>query len=134
MQTLQQTFQVPYTYSIFFTQRLFDAANDTLRSFFSSFGQAGFQRKVLIAIDGGFLAHHPQLQEEINHYFSSLEDLVKLVPQLLVLPGGEAAKNDPSLFDELVEAIDKYGIDRHSFVIGIGGGAILDLVGYAAAV
>lgn len=134
MQILQQTFQVPYTYSIFFTKRLFDVANDTLRSFFGSFGQAGFQRKVLIAIDGGFLAHHPQLQEEINHYFSSLEDLVKLVPQLVVLPGGEAAKNDPALFDELVEAIDNYGIDRHSFVIGIGGGAILDLVGYAAAV
>lgn len=134
MQILQQTFQVPYTYSIFFTKRLFDVANDTLRSFFGTFGQAGFQRKVFIAIDGGFLAHHPHLQEEIKKYFSSLEDLVKLVPQLLVLPGGEAAKNDPTLFDQIVEAIDNYGIDRHSFVIGIGGGAILDLVGYAAAV
>ena len=134
MNTLQQNFQVPYTYSIFFTKRLFNVANDTLRSFFSSFGQVDFQRKVLIAIDEGFLAHHPQLQEEIKDYFSSLENLVKLVPHLVVLPGGEAAKNDPALFDELVEAIDNYGIDRHSFVIGIGGGAILDLVGYAAAV
>lgn len=134
MNTLQQTFQVPYTYSIFFTKRLFDPANATLRSFFESFGQAGFQRKVLLAIDGGFLTHHPTLQSEMVAYFASLEPLVKLVPQLLVLPGGEAAKNDTTLFDDIVEAIDNYGIDRHSFVIGIGGGAILDLVGYAAAV
>lgn len=106
MNTLQQTFQVPYTYSIFFTKRLFDPANATLRSFFESFGQAGFQRKVLLAIDGGFLAHHPTLQNEMVAYFASLEPLVKLVPQLLVLPGGEAAKNDTTLFDDIVEAID----------------------------
>ncbi len=134
MNTLQQSFQVSYTYSIFFTKGLFDLSNPTLSSFFRSFGEAGFQRKVLIAIDGGFLSHYPHLQQSIARYFSTIEDAVKLVPHVLVLPGGEAAKNDPALFEKIVEAIDDYGIDRHSFVIGIGGGAILDLVGYAAAV
>jgi 3-dehydroquinate synthase len=80
------------------------------------------------------LAHYPTLEKEIISYFATVEDAVKLVPDIIVLPGGEAAKNDPALFDKIVEAIDEYGIDRHSFVIGVGGGAILDLVGYAAAV
>jgi 3-dehydroquinate synthase len=134
MQTLQQSFQVPYTYSIFFTKGLFDLTNSTLSSFFGSFGDAGFQRKALVVVDGGFLMHHPSLRQSISAYFSAIEDAVKLVPQLLVVPGGETAKNDPALFETIVEAIDNYGIDRHSFVIGIGGGAVLDLVGYAAAV
>ncbi|WP_428655617.1 3-dehydroquinate synthase [Runella sp.] len=134
MQTLQQSFQVPYTYSIFFTKELFDLKNNTLSSFFRSFGEAGFQRKALLVVDGGFSAHYPTLQQSIISYFATLEDAVKLVPNILVLPGGEEAKNDPALFDKIVEAIDEYGIDRHSFVVGIGGGAILDLVGYAAAV
>ncbi|NBB20318.1 3-dehydroquinate synthase [Runella sp. CRIBMP] len=134
MQTLQQSFQVPYTYSIFFTKGLFDPQNNTIRSFFNSFGEAGFQRKALFVIDGGFLAHYPTLEKEIVAYFATLGDAVTLVPDIIVLPGGEAAKNDPALFDKIVEAIDEYGIDRHSFVVGVGGGAILDLVGYAAAV
>lgn len=134
MHTLQQSFQVPYTYSIFFTKGLFELSNPILSDFFRSFGEAGFQRKVLIAIDGGFLEHYPNLHQSITTYFSTIEDAVKLVPTILILPGGETAKNDPSLFDTIVEAIDEQGIDRHSFVIGIGGGAILDLVGYAAAV
>ncbi|WP_431292072.1 hypothetical protein [Pedobacter sp. P26] len=33
-----------------------------------------------------------------------------------------------------MEAINIYGIDRHSFVAAIGGGAVLDMVGYAATV
>jgi 3-dehydroquinate synthase len=134
MQALQQSFQVPYTYSIFFTKGLFNRKNTTLGDFFRSFGEAGFQRKALVVIDGGFLAHYPQLQSSILSYFAALENAVQLVPTLLVVPGGEEAKNDPALFEKIVEAIDEYGIDRHSFVIGIGGGAVLDLVGYAAAV
>jgi 3-dehydroquinate synthase len=53
---------------------------------------------------------------------------------MLVIPGGEACKNDPALFERLVEAVNQHGIDRHSYIAAIGGGAVLDLVGYAAAV
>ena len=134
MQPLKQSFQVSYSYSIFFTQDLFHLANDTLGAFFRSFGDASFQRKALCVIDSGFAAHYPHVTQDILTYFATLEESVKLVPSILLLPGGEEAKNDPALFDQIVEAIDQYGIDRHSFVIGIGGGAILDLVGYAAAV
>ncbi|MFN8345641.1 MAG: 3-dehydroquinate synthase [Spirosomataceae bacterium] len=134
MQALQQSFQVSYTYSVFFTKGLFHPQNTALCDFFRSFGEAGFQRKALVVIDSGFAAHYPQLQQSITAYFRSLESVVKLIPSMLVLPGGEEAKNDPDLFEKIVEAIDEYGIDRHSFVLGIGGGAVLDLVGYASAV
>jgi 3-dehydroquinate synthase len=69
----------------------------------------------------------------VKDYFKS-ETSFKLIDNILIIPGGEASKNTTRYFDEIVKAVDDYGIDRHSYIVGIGGGAILDLVGYAAAV
>ena len=134
MQTIKQSFKVEYNYSIFFTNNLFDTANNQLSEFFNSYAEQGFQRKVLIVIDGGFLSHHPDLQDTIKNYFAEQVKHIQLAKDIIVVPGGEASKNDPDLFEKLAQAVDIYGIDRHSFIVGIGGGAVLDLVGYAAAV
>jgi 3-dehydroquinate synthase len=134
MQTIQQQFQIEYSYSIFFSQYLFSKHNPAFAEFISGFGEAGFQRKALVVMDEGLLLHYPTLTEEIRTYFTSCVPTVELANNLLVVPGGEAAKNDYILFDNIVQAIDDQGIDRHSLVVGIGGGAVLDLVGYAAAV
>ncbi len=133
METIQQRFAVTFSYPVIFTQQLFDPQNATLRDFLSQYGERDFRKKIFFCIDSGVLAAHPTLQSQITHYFESVPTL-SLVPEWLIIPGGEAAKNAPALFDQIVEAVDQYGIDRHSFVAAIGGGAVLDLVGYAAAV
>jgi 3-dehydroquinate synthase len=51
----------------------------------------------------------------------------------LVVPGGEAIKSQAGLVDEVRATINVHGVDRHSYVVVIGGGAVLDAVGYAAA-
>ncbi len=134
MQTIKQHFQVEYTYSIYFTHHLFSTENKELSTFLSSFSESGFQRKALFVVDEGFLIHYPTLTEEIRTYFSENVPSILLANTILVVPGGEPAKNDPLLFDNIVQAIDDHGIDRHSLVVAVGGGAVLDLVGYAAAV
>ncbi|MPR32327.1 3-dehydroquinate synthase [Salmonirosea aquatica] len=134
MQTIEQQFQIEYSYSIFFTQHLFSSKNRVLADFIEGFGETGFQRKALVVIDGGLLLHYPTLTEDIRSYFEGEIPTVQLANNILVVPGGEDAKNDYVLFDNIVQAIDDQGIDRHSLVVGIGGGAVLDLVGYAAAV
>ena len=134
MQTIQQQFQIEYAYSIFFTHSLFSPKNQTFADFIKNFGEAGFQRKALVVVDEGLLLHYPTLTDEIRAYFENCVPTVELANNILVVPGGEAAKNDYILFDNIVQAIDDEGIDRHSLVVGIGGGAVLDLVGYAAAV
>ena len=48
--------------------------------------------------------------------------------------GGEASKNDEAIYKEIVEATHLYGIDRHSYIAVIGGGAVIDMVGFAAAI
>lgn len=132
METIQQRFTVSFSYPVLFTTHLFDLNNLQLRTFFENFGGGDFRRKILFCIDAGVLAAHPDLPLQAAAYFRELP--MEYIPEWVVLPGGEAAKNDPALFDAIVEAVDQFGIDRHSFVAAIGGGAVLDLVGYAAAV
>ncbi|QRR03633.1 3-dehydroquinate synthase [Dyadobacter sandarakinus] len=135
MQTIEQTFQVQYSYAVYFTQHLFSLSNPLLQQFFEKTNtETGFQRKALVVVDEGFSEHHPELGRELSQYFATLIPHIQLAPEIITVPGGEACKNDVAQFDKLVKAVDVFGIDRHSFVIGIGGGALLDLVGYAAAV
>jgi 3-dehydroquinate synthase len=50
----------------------------------------------------------------------------------MVVPGGEEVKNTRDYVDLLHRAIFEFGICRHSFVVAVGGGALLDMAGYAA--
>ncbi|MES2827231.1 MAG: 3-dehydroquinate synthase [Bacteroidota bacterium] len=132
MNYLQQAFSVKFEYKIFFTSALFDTSNTTLIDFFNEKPSAS-HRKLFFVVDKGVTDTHPNLLSEIKAYFGHYNG-IQLIPEVMVIPGGEAAKNDTLLFDLIVEAVNKFGIDRHSYIAAIGGGAVLDLVGYAAAV
>lgn len=133
MDYLEQSFSVKFEYRVHFTSGLFQDHNTILSQFLRERTVAGTNQKILFVIDKGVSDAHPSLCADIRQYFSKYDN-VALAGDLLIVPGGEAAKNDPALFDNLVAAIDRYGIDRHSYLAAIGGGAVLDLAGYAAAV
>lgn len=133
MTSLQQSFSVPFTYTVSFTNQLFNEANPLFRAFLHQQATTPAARKMLFVIDEGVLALHPTLFADIRSYLSA-DETVTLVADPLIVPGGEAAKNDPTLVDQIIDAVSEYGIDRHSYLVGIGGGAVLDLVGYAAAI
>jgi 3-dehydroquinate synthase len=50
-----------------------------------------------------------------------------------VLPGGEQAKNDAAHLERLLDAIHAAALCRHSYLVAVGGGAVLDVAGFAAA-
>jgi 3-dehydroquinate synthase len=50
------------------------------------------------------------------------------------VPGGEAVKNDLIHTLALLQRVNEDGIDRQSFIAAIGGGAVLDMVSFAAAI
>ncbi|MGK2860380.1 MAG: 3-dehydroquinate synthase [Chitinophagaceae bacterium] len=132
MDYLQQSFQVKFDYKVFFTEHLFDTANLLFRDFLSS-QQTDNKKKLLFIIDQGVVEHHPGLQEQIKLYLTSVPSY-SLAGEMLMIPGGEQSKNDEAAFDKIVNAVNQYGIDRHSYIVAIGGGALLDIAGYAAAV
>ncbi|MDI9859964.1 3-dehydroquinate synthase [Flectobacillus roseus] len=133
MSVIQQSFQVHFSYNIQFTKNLFAPENSLFIDFLRNYGSPTFKKKILFLIDEGVAEAHPYLQDAIRNYFAT-QDAIELASDILVLPGGEIVKNQPSYFDKALEAIDTYGIDRHSFVAAIGGGAFLDMTGYASAV
>lgn len=133
MNYLQQSFSVTFDYRIHFTNGLFDLSNPLLNKFLSDNQVEGEKRKILFIVDQNVANHHTKLLQQIAGYFNEYKT-VELVGDILLIPGGEIAKNEIKHFDKIVDAVNKYRIDRHSYIAAIGGGSILDLTGYAAAV
>ena len=133
MDYIQQTFSVRFEYKVFFTEHLFEPKNPALHQFLATQQTADTKKKIFFVIDSGVAEHHPLLQDQIHEFFKS-EPGITLVPEIMIIAGGEGAKNNEQLFYKLVNAVDQHGIDRHSYIAAIGGGSVLDLVGYAAAV
>jgi 3-dehydroquinate synthase len=133
MQPIVQKFSVPFQYTVHFTTGLFKLNNPLFSQVFVNDGNNS-PRKLFFVIDSGVAAHHQQLVTEIEEYVLHYPQLFKLCTPPVIMPGGEACKNDHTLVEQIQQAVNDYGIDRHSYIIGIGGGAILDMVGFAAAV
>jgi 3-dehydroquinate synthase len=133
MQCIQQTFKVDYSYQILFTQQLFSPSNQTFGNYLAAQATAGLTKKLLFLLDDGVAVSHPQLITQITTYLQQTEGF-KIAGEVILVPGGEACKNDQDLFYQLIDQLDQQGIDRHSFVVAIGGGAVLDLAGMVAAV
>ena len=132
MQPIQQDFAVRYRYSVAFTEHLFDPENPILRDALNRPPNAGPVR-VLFVLDDGVVEHHPALIDAITAYTHAHEDAFHPPGTPIIVPGGEACKNDAYHVDRVREAVAREGICRHSFVIAIGGGAVLDMAGFAAA-
>ncbi|MBL4675375.1 MAG: 3-dehydroquinate synthase [Mucilaginibacter sp.] len=132
MEHLHQSFTVKFEYNIFFTSGIFNTGNTLFEDYLTSTA-SGPKCKILFVVDQGVAGVHPHLLQQIKDYFSHYQT-VQLINDIILVPGGEEVKNNEAYFNEIVNAVDRYGIDRHSYVAAIGGGAVLDMAGYAAAV
>lgn len=133
MEFLQQSFTVSFNYNVYFTSALFDVQNKLLIDCLVDTGNTGSNKKIFFVVDSGVVEAHPALLQNIKNYFAKHNSL-QLIENILIIPGGEQSKNDERYFTQIIHAINNHGIDRHSFIAAIGGGAVLDLAGYAAAV
>lgn len=127
---IEQTFSVPFRYQVCFTESVLDKENPFLAHLLKSEKKP----KAFFVIDSGVADAHPGLVKSIFDYAYTYEDSFTLCADPLIIPGGEISKNDESSFKKVVDATHLYGIDRHSYIIAIGGGAVLDMVGFAAAI
>lgn len=129
----QRPIPLTFTHRVAFTHGAFDAKNHTLRDLVAEACPLGGTAKVLVLLDAGVAGADPKLAGRISHYFAVHADTLNLVAEPLLLPGGEGCKNDWSLVEQIWKAIEFFKICRHSYLIAIGGGAMLDLVGFGAA-
>jgi len=128
---IERPIHLELVHRVEFTRDLFSPVNTILSDVVAKCGVDQVLR-CIVFVDGGVVGGNQNLLREISSWFNARDGELELVDSPMVLPGGESCKNDWSLIPEIWDSLNVNKIDRHSFVIAIGGGAFLDMVGFAA--
>ncbi len=132
MDLIERIIQVSWQHRVLFTEHVFDQTNLTLRNNLSRDEQVS-TRRALVVLDESLAAAQPTFSAQIENYFRCQSGGTMLVSPPLICKGGEQTKASWSSVVEIHAAIDRHHIDRHSYLIAVGGGALLDMAGLAAA-
>ncbi|MBG1269145.1 3-dehydroquinate synthase [Nostoc sp. WHI] len=132
LQSINQCVRVIFNYDVHFTRGLFQLDNPLLAQVIAADGETT-PKQVLAVVDGGLLQHQNGLLKKLSVYAQDYGDVLRLSGEPMIVPGGEAVKNDSRFIEQIHQIIDEVGLCRHSYVLAIGGGAVLDMAGYAAA-
>jgi len=130
MHRIERTIQVSFLHRVIFTRHAFGATNPLLRDLLLE-DEPPQAPKVLVVLDEQLHQAQPGLARSVEAYFA--DSGAKLVGPPMVLEGGERVKNSYFHVSEVQSRLDRHHVDRHSYLVGLGGGALLDVVGLAAA-
>ena len=123
-------FNVPQIQRLRFTKDVLGADFNVLAALIEPSGPA--RAKVQIWADGGLQASQGNALDNLRARLSD-EAHIEVVDGVQFAPGGEDSKRDPRLIESMLATFNKANLDRRSYVLVIGGGAVLDAVGFAAA-
>lgn len=114
---------------VFFTRHALDPENPCLAE---SLRPESSATRLAVFIDSSLLSSRPELPGHLRQY----AQIHSLPPVSIVqsVPGGEACKNDRAVLDALLQTMHEARLCRKSYALVIGGGAVLDVVGFAAAI
>lgn len=94
-------------------------------------GDAGPPKVLLVAESP--IAESTSRITQIESRLADAKEINLVAPSVWV-DGGESVKNSSDSVRQILGLINEHDLDRRSYVIAIGGGAMLDAVGYAAAI
>lgn len=116
---------------LFFTRDVFAPDNETLTGLLTP-REPGGRARAMVFWDEGLARAFPDFAGKLTRWFAAHRARVALEGAPIALPGGEQVKNDFRQLEGVWAALNDSKLCRHSFVIAIGGGAVLDLVGFGA--
>jgi 3-dehydroquinate synthase len=126
---IERSIQAVWQLRVFFTENVFAPDNPVLRDALADAGP----RQALVVLEDSLAQALPGLDRQIENYFSAHAGKIRLARPPLFAVGGERAKNSATLTNEIYSQLHRHHIDRHSYLIAVGGGALLDVAGFAAA-
>ena len=121
-----------HEHRLIFTRDVFAENNEVLAGLLTP-REAGENVRALVFFDAGVQHAFPDISTRIQRWFAGRADRFRLANAPISLPGGEGVKNDFHQLEHVWAAINEAGMDRHSYILAVGGGAVLDMVGFAAA-
>ncbi len=131
MSQIERTIQVNFALKVFFTRGVFDPGNPLLNHVVNGENRGA---SVLVVLDDSLATAQSGLAGRICDYFAGFRSVgAKLVCPPVLIEGGERVKNSSLHVTHIHSQIERHHIDRHSYLIAVGGGALLDAAGLAAA-
>ncbi len=134
MRTIEQRFTVSYAYPVVFTEDLFALENDLLLELLAREQASRPPYRVVIVIDRGVERAHPTLPKRITEWIAARHGKVELATPIEYLPGNEFVKKHDGMVEHLVKVAYQTHVGRKDTFVAIGGGAVQDVVGYAAGI
>jgi 3-dehydroquinate synthase len=116
-----------FRYPIVFTRDVVSEGNSALEEILPDDAD---QRGALLFVDQGLSDAQPGWAEAAGRRLSQAMSHT-VVP--ILVPGGEASKNDWNVVNLVLDRLEQARLCRHGVVVAAGGGAVLDAVGFAAA-
>lgn len=129
--TFHQRLSVPFDYPVHFARNVLDAGNPLLADTLDRLHE-GRRHRAIVYADSGLVDAQPALLDRVKEYFHAHRWQMELAAPPVVIPGGERAKNGWAVIRDVMTTAGDIHLDRQSFVIALGGGAVLDMVGFAA--
>jgi len=118
---------------VHFTRAAWDPANPLVSDVVRRL-EPDRRHRVIVVLDDQVASAQVGLASAIRRYFDAHREALELVVSPVLVPGGETCKNDLRHPFRLLELFNDIGLDRQSCVIVVGGGAVLDMVSFAAAI
>ncbi|WP_145246962.1 3-dehydroquinate synthase [Aeoliella mucimassa] len=124
-------FSVPLKHQIRFTRDVLGTEHHVLADLLEPSGDA--PARVQFWVDAHVAEATPWLLDSLQQFVTRYADRLLLASDVQLVSGGEAIKNDVHLLQQMLGEMHRAELDRRSYVVVIGGGAVLDAVGFAAA-
>jgi 3-dehydroquinate synthase len=125
-------FQVSFVHRLRFTEDILGKDSSELLQLLESSERQ--RPRVQFWVDECVLDANPDLRQRIQTFLARNRDAVTSTGNVQVVPGGEIVKNDIHIIERMLKCFNHADLDRRSYVVVIGGGAVLDAVGFAAAI
>ena len=125
-------FNVAMTHRLRFTEDIFGSDAEVLASLLQSSDER--PARIQFWLDQNVADSRPTLISLLKRFIDSRPDRLQRIGRIQLVPGGEEAKNEIHLLEQILKVINVSNLDRRSYIVAIGGGAVLDAVGFATSI
>ena len=130
--SLDVPFAVPFTHRLRFTNDVLGSDEKVLIDLLESSDNQ--PARVQFWMDRNLANANPEIELKLKQLSGAHPDRIKRVGNIQFVPGGEEIKNDIQVLEKMLKVFNVSDLDRRSYIVVIGGGAVLDTVGFAAGI
>lgn len=131
-QTADVSFSIPAVHRLRFTDDVFGGDSRVLAELLEPSGDR--PARVQFWLDEELAKAQSGLAEKARQFLAQHAGRITSAGNIQMVPGGEVVKNEIHILERMLKVFHAAQLDRRSYVVVVGGGAVLDAVGFAAAI